>query len=336
MINYFRYLYKLSRENGCRRVRDATRKLVKSMSPNSLRHLAQLVAAPHRLAPWPGWKTDAVINNNPLVVLRQEIVTFVRNNQLNFFINYQFQPGIIVKIRLTESVGRNLFVSGCKEPNEFVYLKKILKPGMVFLDIGANIGLHTMFAARCVGAKGLVIAMEPSKREFIRLEENAKRNRFKNVRLLNTGASNSQRTAELHISDESEPGQNTLGGFMYPEVKEVRRENVALDKVDNVLFDLKVKHIDVVKIDIEGHELFALDGMSSALERDHPVVFMEIEEVALQKQGCTPLQIFLLLQRLNYEMMIFKESTGLPAPISDWESRYGNSIVCLPSINFRL
>jgi len=303
--------------------------MLQILPPSALRYLCQLVAKHRTLSPWPGWVCDAITEDGHQLCasLRAEIVKRARKEQLDFLINCKFQPKVKVKIRLTEMMGRCLFQSGCYEPNEFAYLDRTLKRGMTFLDIGANFGLYTVWAARRVGNTGLVVAFEPSQREFIRLQKNVRLNHLKNVRLLDIGVSNSNRTAELHISDENEPGQNTLGGFVYPDVREVESTKIDLKPIDNILQSLRVKHVDTAKIDVEGHELFVLQGMRSVLERDHPSLIIEVQEASLQKQCCTVKQIFDLLYGIGYTAMEFDTSTGLPVPISNKESWQGNNLL---------
>jgi FkbM family methyltransferase len=302
--------------------------------PVSILKIVTTMFAKHRdISPWPGWHWDYVLDTNKqITVFRQEIVSYAIRNNLNFYFNYSFQPDMKLSIRLTESVGRNLFLSGCKEPNEFAYLDKVIKPGMVFLDLGANIGLHTILASRRVGSKGTVIAVEPSSREFRRLQANVKLNRLKNVILLNIAASDSRSTATLHIADENNPGQNTLGDFIYPGVIESGTEHVELNSVDNIISEFNIKHIDIVKMDIEGHEFFALHGMSMLLQRDHPLILSEISETALQKQNCSPEQIFTLLHGMGYKAMAFNESSGMPLTISFWKPGLGESILFIYDI----
>lgn len=329
ILAYFRYML---RRYFPKNSRDAARQFVTSLSGYGLEQFSQLVAAHRRLKPWPGWKFDVVVDDEDhLTILRQEIISFVRQNHRDFFINYHFQPGTKIHIRLTEAGSRNLFTSGCVEPNEFAFFNTYLKPGMTFFDLGANMGLYTVLAAKRVGEKGLVVALEPSTREFARLSKNVELNKFKNVHLLNIAASNSMGTATLHISDENEPGHNTLGVFIYPGVQEVKLENVRLDTIDNIVRDLQIKHVDAIKMDIEGHEFFALQGMTATLKKHHPILLTEISVEALQKQGCTPQPIFSFMRELNYKAMIFDETTGLPVPIFDWQSGVGNSVVFIPA-----
>ena len=77
--------------------------------------------------------------------------------------------GTTVDVVLGNDNSLCLYVCGSFEPNEFAFLDEFLKPGMVFVDAGANDGYYTLFAARKVGPAGKVIAVEPSSRERIKI-----------------------------------------------------------------------------------------------------------------------------------------------------------------------
>src|SRR4030042_2530798 len=108
--------------------------------------------------------------------------------------------GIRVKIKLGTDISKCLFVSGCYDPNEFYFLDKYLKDGMVFIDTGANIGLYSLFAAEKVGSDGKVISLEPSNREYIALQENISLNRMNNIIPLQYAAGNKNSSGILKIS----------------------------------------------------------------------------------------------------------------------------------------
>jgi len=66
-----------------------------------------------------------------------------------------------VEVTLPSDFGRCLWVGGCFEPNETAFLASVLRPGMIFVDVGANIGLYTLLAAHLVAPGGTVVAVEP-------------------------------------------------------------------------------------------------------------------------------------------------------------------------------
>jgi precorrin-6B methylase 2 len=81
---------------------------------------------------------------------------------------------------LGNDLSRCLYVGGTYEPMSSCFFPK-LQPGMTFIDVGANDGLYSLFAAKRVGPTGTVLALEPDRREFARLERNLRLNRLANI-----------------------------------------------------------------------------------------------------------------------------------------------------------
>ncbi len=206
-----------------------------------------------------------------------------------------------------------LFVTGCYEPNEFCLLDRILEPGMTFVDLGANMGLYTLFAARKVAPKGMVLAIEPSSRDFQRLKRNVEANALPNVRLLQMAVFDRPSEADLLIAAEARSGHNTLGAFSY-DTPLAKKERVRLERLDDIIQQEGFEGLDVIKLDIEGAEYSALQGATQTLERFGPIVLMELSDRSLQHQGHTSSQVWEFLCHSGYQLFGFDEHTGLPVP----------------------
>jgi FkbM family methyltransferase len=297
----------------------------------------KLIAKRRPNIPWPEWVCDAVDrrDNRFLVELRECIMDNYDSYVRDLTVECKLQDNVKLRVFLNETMGRNIFRSGCYEPNIFAYLKTKLKEGMVFLDVGANFGLYTVWAARQVGRTGKVISLEPSTRDYDRLQYNVRLNSLKNVQALPVGASDSNRMAKFHISGDDAPGQNTLGGFVYQDVSEKQTVDIQLKKIDDILSELRVEHVDVVKIDVEGHEYNVLKGMRSVLERDHPVLVVETQEQSLQKQNSTTQQIFDFLLSLGYQPQEISKNTGKTIPAKMTETWYDNNIIWTHTVKMK-
>ncbi len=151
--------------------------------PDELLTAAQLLTHVRPLVPYPGWHFDSDWSNPSLSSrMRRHIWLYLRERGFEVPFIMGWHEGLVVKLHLPNDLSRLVFVAGCTDPNDFCYLRRILKPGMVFLDAGANEGLYTLFAAKRVGCSGRVLAFEPSKREFERLRENIRINRLETRR----------------------------------------------------------------------------------------------------------------------------------------------------------
>ena len=139
----------------------------------------------------------------------------------------------------------------------------------VFLDIGAHIGKYTLIVAKKLGNNGFVIAVEPEKSAYNFLLKNIKLNNLNNVIPLKLAAYSHDTTLKLYHAPE--PRETTIMkdyGIGY--------EIVKARALDNVLKDLGVKDVDLVKIDVEGSEYDVLKGMKEILGHSNPRVIIEV------------------------------------------------------------
>ena len=209
---------------------------------------------------------------------------------------------------------RSVFVTGRYEPNEFCLLQRILKPGMTFVDAGANMGLYSVFAARRIGPRGTVLAIEPSGREFEILLKNAKLNALSNLRTIHKALSDRVSEVELSVAPLGKSGHNTLGAFAY-DTQLDHRERVQTEKLDDIVHSEGLGHVDLIKMDIEGAEVAALRGAAETLNKFKPVLLIELSDRALQHQGAKSAEVLALLEQHGYRIYCFDPATGLPVPL---------------------
>jgi FkbM family methyltransferase len=223
---------------------------------------------------------------------------------------------------------RSIFVTGLYEPNEFFLLSKILKPGMTFVDVGANMGLYTLYAARRVGPAGRVLAIEPSTREIAILENNIRLNALTNVRVRTDPLSDEVAEVELLVAQAQYSGHNTLGAFGYSTQLD-HREKAQSNLLDDVVTAEGLSRIDVVKIDIEGSELKALRGATGTIQRHHPLLLLELSDRALQHQNANSSDVLSLLAQFGYKVYTFDTQTGLPTPLASKSSFDSENIIAV-------
>jgi FkbM family methyltransferase len=142
------------------------------------------------------------------------------------------------------------------EPREHELLAPFLGEGTVFVDIGANVGTYALWVARRVGPAGLVIALEPHPRTFAKLEFNRTANGADNVRSVNIAAGPQAGPATLRFDG----GGNVGGASLLADeaADDGAGVPVSVRPLTEILSDLGVGRIDVVKVDVEGYEDRAL------------------------------------------------------------------------------
>lgn len=158
-------------------------------------------------------------------------------------------------------IGRAV-LAGHYEPHVSRLFEREIKSGMRVLDVGANCGFFTFLAARLVGVRGYVIAVEPNMSNLRLLEMGRRKNGFDHVELLPFAAASRAGIAILHAS-HTNGMTNALS-----EVDEVMDSTL----VCQMPLDGVVEPVDFIKIDVEGQELDALRGFSRGLKSRPKIV----------------------------------------------------------------
>ncbi len=267
-------------------------------------------AADAGIEPWPGWITGTGTDAETKTMIQRRThwealkqprpMLWLDNLKVLLF------PG--------NETSRVVFLTGLYEPSEFSRLAGVLKPGMTVIDIGANMGLYTMFAAKRIGPTGKVVALEPSKREFGRLETHVRLNGLGNVHCLQTAVGREVGTATLKVAEEWNAGHNTLGDFGYPETRLERTETVDIHTLDDLMESLNIKKVDIIKLDVEGAEEAVLDGAARTLANHRPKILVEMSERSLANQHSSVSRVATRLREAGYALHVFSIETGLPVP----------------------
>jgi FkbM family methyltransferase len=214
------------------------------------------------------------------------------------------------------------------EETEMRFVRRLLRPGMTVLDIGAHHGLYTLLAAKRVGRRGRVIAFEPSPRERRRLAKHVRLNRCRNVEVEACALGNESGEADLFLVAGFRDWGNSLRP---PAVAEpTRKVSVPVRRLDDVLAELGVEHVDFIKLDAEGGELAVLEGARKLLQTaPRPAILAEVEDVRTRPWGYPAREIMQLLARWNYRWFALSEMGAL-YPASPDDESYDANFVALP------
>lgn len=162
------------------------------------------------------------------------------------------------RLRLTphgnRSEARLLYAPQLFDADERAFLARHAKPGGTFVDIGANAGAYTFWASHCMRAQGRILAFEPDPEMRARLAFNIATNGLNNVQVQPVALSDHAGSAVLHVN-RRQRGQNTLEAARAAGGTDDRvAHTVEVDTLLNRLQQQDVRHVDALKIDIEGHE----------------------------------------------------------------------------------
>lgn len=232
---------------------------------------------------------------------------------LNFkgkdFIIHPLEEGLNIKL-YNDSVLSKLIFEGF-ETDEIVFLNTFLDPGDTFIDIGANVGLFSLYASKKVGPQGSVIAFEPSSATSQRLLENIQLNGLKNISVFKLGLSDKSEILELNISINGYEAWNTF--VKSADDKFSRTEKVQVKSFDDFCREnaFSTDKVALIKLDVEGFEINVLKGASGLLSKEEAPVFMVeyTDDNALAAGHCCH-EIYKLLNSYGYEWYAFNAIDG--------------------------
>jgi len=192
--------------------------------------------------------------------------------------------------------GEEYFDNEAYERDEREIIKKLVKKDMVCLDIGANIGYHTVLMAKLAR---LVYAFEPEKSNQELLDKNIKENNLTDVGVFHCAVLDKDDTTTLHIADPIHNGHYGMARTYHSRWCLGDSQKVSTMKIDSL--NLKPNFI---KMDVEGSEFYALKGMINTLERYMPIIMMEFHPPSIEESGASPEKIWQLLKGLGYQITL--------------------------------
>jgi len=188
-------------------------------------------------------------------------------------------------------------------------LQQFVRPGTVFIDAGANIGLYTLKAARLAGPEGIVVAVEPGTVAADRLAANVALNRFGKVHLVRKALSDRNGTAVLH---HVSAGGDLQAFSLLGDSATREGEEVATVTLDALVEELKLPRIDVIKMDVEGAEPMVVEGARRSLERWHPTILFEVNSAILHRRGERTDACWDRLEALGYRFWRLQQGRLVP------------------------
>jgi len=231
-------------------------------------------------------------------------------------VRVEIEPGVSLQLDPEDVLQCVLLLEKEWEPQVWRGISTHLREGGVFIDVGAHIGFYSLKAARIVGTSGHVVAIEPNPDTRRLLAANVAASgarvtiqpfaccaRDGGVTLHPGPATHTTHASLARKNIDQLPGPATSAEFAV----EGRR-------VDRIVGELGLTGIDLIKIDVEGAELLALEGARQTLARFQPVVILEIVDANLGAMEACADQIHELLREAGYD-------PGRQLGDTDWEFR---------------
>lgn len=194
---------------------------------------------------------------------------------------------------------------------------RIITPGQIVIDLGANIGYYSVGAALLTGPSGSVHAFEPVPATFRQLEESVQINHLPNVVINNLAVSDHPGTATIYVGGIC-PGSSSFA----PNELSASECEVNVTTLDDYVREQSLPSVDFIKMDIEGAEMLALLGMRDVLSRFQPSILFEFNPPCLRRLGVQPEQVLKFLEDYGYSF--YSADKRLMPLRSDGITQYGN------------
>lgn len=205
-----------------------------------------------------------------------------------------------------------LSVSHITEPTETRLFQRELRPGQTVIDVGANIGYYSLLFARAVGATGRVYAFEPDPTNFAILRQNIDINGYQNITAVRKAAWSSDATLRLYLSAQNRGDHQAYASGEDRPTVEI--EAIRLDS----FFSTVDRPIDWIKMDIQGAEYHALQGMTQILRRSPCVTLVtEFWPGGLSRASGDPRAYLHSLRELGFTLYHIHDRDDTLSVISD-------------------
>lgn len=246
--------------------------------------------------------------------------------------------GINYELDLREVIDSQMFYAGSREPDTSRTLELLCRKGDVVIDIGANVGSHTLPMAHLVGDAGQVYAFEPVPWAIGKLKRNLNLNDFKNIETEQIALSDENHAGvemEFRASFKIEAGQGVdkQGQINQDWWRECERVVTKMQTLDSYVQEHGLARVNLIKLDVDGFEGKVIRGALNTLKQHKPFLIMEIAPAWVAMRGDPAIKIAKQLLGIGYRCfseVTFDEFLDVERMIHEIPSDGGVNVVFAP------
>jgi FkbM family methyltransferase len=212
------------------------------------------------------------------------------------------EPGVRMRLDPCDLVTRTILLVHTWEPATTHEILGYIPAGGTFVDVGAHVGWYTLKAAKVVGPKGHVIAVEPNRETLVTLRENiAASGAGSIVVVAPVACSDSESTLTLYATARENTGESSLSKANASQDTTIAASYpVRARRLDDIVNEAGVGRVNALKIDVEGAEFLVLKGAAATLDRDKPVVAVELVDEQLKSMGSSVAEVTAFMRSHGY------------------------------------
>lgn len=194
------------------------------------------------------------------------------------------------------------------------HIESFLSPGDVFLDIGANIGYHSLCAASQHNQTTVIHSFEPIASLYTQFQNSVEKNNFRNITIHKHALGETNGEMEINLRDENMGGSSLHDYKNLDIVATSGKEMIKIKTLDSIFSP--TTQINVIKIDVEGYEFEALAGGKKLIEKQKPIIIMEFSPLFYKKDYPNKAKDFIaFLETFDYT---FETIENRPIDLHKW------------------
>jgi FkbM family methyltransferase len=228
------------------------------------------------------------------------------------------RDGIVIQVQPAAAVGWNVAFFGTYEPELREIFRAVLPIGGIALDIGANVGWHTLLMARLVGENGRVMAAEANPSVRNRLQDNLNFNRFGQVEVLPYAIADSEGTVDFYGPEVDDA--ESANGYVITDGAEAKNGIIRVEtrRIDSIVSAVKIDRLDLVKIDVEGFEWPVLRGGEQTIAKLRPHIIFEYDAESSPRGRGDPRVIAEFFRRHRYRLFEIGRTSAPSVELETW------------------
>jgi FkbM family methyltransferase len=236
------------------------------------------------------------------------------------------RDGLTYDLDLSQGIDFAIYFGNIFERSTKNALRRLVAPSALVLDIGANIGAHTLYLARLVGPHGRVLAFEPTDFAFSKQARNLG---------LNPELAERVRAYHCFLAAEDETLVPSAIYSSWPLMEGVDRHAKHLGQemptkaararsLDSVLSEAAMGHVQLVKLDVDGFECEVLRGATTLLQVHRPIFVMELAPYVLEERGTSLDELLSFFLPNGYRLYDERSERPLPSTASEMKNLIGD------------
>lgn len=224
--------------------------------------------------------------------------------------------GTSMKVDLRSGSEFRAYYCGSYDADLIQTVTSLFDKNKIFLDVGGNIGFYSIAIAQSIKIKkglGNVFTFEPLKGNYQRIKENVALNRLNKICFVNNfGLSDKSSQAKISLTGDYLTGSNTGNAAILNNKKldiGFKKITIQLESLDKIIKKLSLKNrkIDIIKVDIEGHEDYFMKGAKETLRTHRPIILTEVNKPYYETRKNSLDEIFFPIIPPNYKIFKFNK-----------------------------